>query len=44
MGSVAIHIRRRGFIALLGGAVALPFASRAQQVMPVIGLLQHHIV
>jgi putative tryptophan/tyrosine transport system substrate-binding protein len=39
MGSVAIHIRRRGFIALLGGAVALPFASRAQQVMPVIGLL-----
>jgi putative ABC transport system substrate-binding protein len=32
-------MRRRAFIAGLGGAAALPFAARAQQAMPVIGFL-----
>jgi putative ABC transport system substrate-binding protein len=36
---MAIHVRRREFIALLGGVTALPLAARAQQPMPVIGFL-----
>src|SRR5579871_1587499 len=32
-------MRRREFIALLGGSVLAPFSARAQQAMPVIGVL-----
>jgi putative ABC transport system substrate-binding protein len=33
-------VNRRAFIAAVGGAVALPFAVRAQQAMPVVGFLR----
>jgi putative ABC transport system substrate-binding protein len=33
-------MRRRDFIAGLGGAAALPFAARARQAMPIIGVLR----
>jgi len=33
-------MRRRDFIAGLGGATVLPFAARAQQAMPVVGYLR----
>ncbi len=31
-------LRRRDFVALIGGTALMPLAARAQQPMPVIGL------
>ena len=33
-------MRRRTFIAALGGVAALPLAARAQQAMPVVGFIR----
>jgi len=32
-------MRRREFVALIGASVALPFATRAQQAMPTVGVI-----
>ena len=39
-GRIRSKMRRRTFIAALGGAAVLPLAARAQQAMPVIGFLR----
>ena len=36
---MASHIRRRKFLATLGGAAAWPLAARAQQPTPIVGLI-----
>jgi putative ABC transport system substrate-binding protein len=39
MKRTSLPLRRRVFMALVGGAATLPFVARAQQTMPTIGLM-----